>query len=73
MTKEDVYELMQKQNWYKLFLKEMETNVRNQVFNKNFKTMFLPKTWIDRAMWWDSTSQGQSYWSKISDDWENKF
>jgi hypothetical protein len=72
MTKDEAYELMQKQNWYKLFIKEVQTNCRNEDFNKDFRQGIYFTSWIDQAIWWDATSQGHRYWKLINDMWESK-
>lgn len=66
MTKDEAYKLMQKQNWYKFFLKEVATNSCEEKFNESFREIHLPTYWIDKALYWDETSQGNSYWSDIN-------
>ena len=70
MTREEAYELMQKQNWYKLFIKEVCANYRQNSFNESFRRRTYPREWIDKTMWWDETRQGRLYWSEIHTKWK---
>ena len=71
MTKEEAYELMQKQNWYKTFIKEVESNYRGHHFNDSFRKTWDSRLWVDRAFYWDGTQQGQIYWSEVYTKWQD--
>ena len=71
MTKEEAYKLMQKQNWYKIFIKEVERNYRRLHFNDSFREQWDSRFWVDRAFYWDGTRQGQFYWSEVNTKWQN--
>lgn len=58
MTIEEAYELMQKQNWYKLFLEEVSVNPRRVVFNHSYRNGNSIHNWVDNALYWDDTRQG---------------
>lgn len=66
MTKEEAYELIQKQNWYKLFIKTMESN--GKIFNDSYRSHFATD-WIDYAFTWRNTPQGREYWANINSKW----
>jgi hypothetical protein len=66
MTKEEAYELMQKQNWYKLFIKAMES--KGKIFNDSYRLHYA-KDWIEYAFAWHYTPQGREYWSNINSEW----
>ena len=71
MTKEEAYKLIQKQNWYKIFIKEVESNYRGKYFNDSFRETWDYRLWVDRVFYWDGTRQGQFYWSEINTEWLN--
>jgi hypothetical protein len=66
MTKEEAYELMQKQNWYKTFIKVMES--KGKIFN-DFHRSYLVEDWIDCVFTWRYTPQGAEYWIAINNKW----
>lgn len=71
MTKEEAYKLIQKQNWYKTFIKEVESNSRGLRFNDSFREAWDSRFWVDGAFYWDETQQGSLYWSKANGKWRN--
>ena len=66
MTKEEAYKLIQKQNWYKLFIKVMET--RGKIFNDAYR-LNCTENWIFYAFTWSRTPQGREYWAEINNKW----
>lgn len=66
MTNKKAYELIQKQNWYKLFIKVMES--KGKIFNDTYRS-YLAIDWIDYAFSWCTTPQGREYWAKINSEW----
>ena len=66
MTKNEAYELIQKQNWYKLFIKVMES--KGKFFNDSYRS-HPTIDWIDYAFTWYYTPQGREYWAKINNKW----
>lgn len=67
MTKEKAYELIQKQNWYKLFIKVMES--KGKIFNDTYRS-HPTIDWIDYAFTWYYTPQGREYWARINRKWK---
>lgn len=67
MTKEEAYELIQRQNWYKLFIKAMESEGR--IFNNAYRLHSITD-WIDCAFTWHCTPQGSGYWREIHNKWK---
>ena len=69
MSKEERQTLLKKQNWYKLFVKQvllLRSSKRLKVLIKSGYGPYL----INSAFAWEESQEGYYYWQEISYEWE---
>lgn len=66
--------IAQEQPWFELFKKYTISCCGNfEMFLNKASKSFFAKDFIDSAFIWDTTKEGQKYWSDVCDDFVKKY
>ena len=68
ITRDEFQQLIQEENWWKLFRKRAIEQTGEKIFNKHLSEGAICD-WIWMTMTWDNTLEGREYWDDIHTYW----